>query len=104
MRYNFGKPIGEGGFGSVKIASLKKDYSKKFAIKSIKKEDFKSASEMRIVLQMDHPNIAKIYKCIYDDNYVHFVMRLIDGITLKDYMARFKNDRLPESKCQIIMR
>ena len=50
IRYNFEKAIGEGGFGSVKIGSLKKDPSKKFAIKSIKREDFKSASEMRIVL------------------------------------------------------
>lgn len=103
-RYNFEKPLGEGGFGSVKVASLKKDPRKKYAIKSIKKEEFRSASEMRMVLQMDHPNIAKIYKCVYDKFYVHFVMKYIDGITLKDYMERFPARRLPETKCQIIMR
>ena len=47
---------------------------------------------------MDHPNIAKIYKCVYDKYYVHFVMKYIDGITLKDYMERFTDKRLPESK------
>ena len=88
----------------MKLASLKKDPRKKFAIKSIKKGEFKSASEMRIVLQMDHPNIAKIYKCVYDKYYVHFVMRLIDGISLKDYMETFKGGRIPESKCMIIIR
>ena len=103
-RYQFEKPLGEGGFGSVKVASLKKDPSKKYAIKSIKKEEFKSASEMRMVLQMDHPNLVKIYKCVYDSHYVHFVMKYIEGITLKDYMERFTDGRLPESKCQIIMR
>jgi len=104
-RYAFEKPIGEGGFGSVKIAHLKKDTSKKFAVKSIKKGDFKSLLEMRIVLQMDHPNIANMYKCIHDDKYVHFIMRLIDGITLKDYMEKFPPlNRVPELHVQIIMR
>jgi len=104
-RYTFEKPIGEGGFGAVKIAHLKKDSTKKYAIKSIKRAEFRSASEMRIVLQMDHPNIAKIYKIMYDDKYIHFVMRLIEGITLEDYMKKFPPlNRVPELHAQIILR
>ena len=104
-QYAFQSSIGEGSFGAVKIAHLKKDKSKRFAVKSIKKEEFRSASEMRMVLQMDHPNIAKIYKCIYDDLYVHFIMRLIEGITLDDYMKKFPPlNKVPELHAQIILR
>ena len=85
MRYNFEEPLGEGGYGFVKVASLKKDSKKKYAIKSISNDEFESASEMRIMLQMDHPNLVKVYKCIYDDMYFHFIMQLINGLTLKDY-------------------
>ena len=39
-RYRFEKPLGEGAFGKVKVASLIADHSKKFAIKSIPRELF----------------------------------------------------------------
>jgi len=39
-RYRFEKPLGEGAFGKVKVASLRADTTKKFAIKSIPRELF----------------------------------------------------------------
>ena len=39
-KYTFEKLIGEGAFGSVRIAHLKADKSKKFAIKSMKRCKF----------------------------------------------------------------
>lgn len=37
-RYKFGKSLGEGGFGQVRLATLLDDECKKFAIKSIPRE------------------------------------------------------------------
>lgn len=39
-RYRFEKPLGEGAFGKVKVASLIADNTKKFAIKSIPRHLF----------------------------------------------------------------
>ena len=83
-RYRFEKPLGEGAFGKVKVASLFADNSKKYAIKSIprnlfskkipegeeKQEDEEEMeqmmidlleSEIQVVMGMDHPNIVKFY-------------------------------------------
>ena len=44
-RYRFEKPLGEGAFGKVKVASLIADNTKKFAIKSIPRHLFAKRME-----------------------------------------------------------
>ena len=124
-RYRFEKPLGEGAFGKVKVASLIADNTKKFAIKSIprhlfakrvvegqeKQEDEEEMeqmmidlleSEIQVVMGMDHPNIVKFYQCVYDNDYLNIVMELVRGKPLSDYLDERK--QLPEDECQIIVR
>lgn len=35
-------------------------------------------------MKMDHPNIAKYYKCIYDNQFINIVMEFIQGKALTD--------------------
>ena len=45
-KYRFEKVLGEGAFGKVKVASLRADASKKFAIKSIPRSIFTKSAKM----------------------------------------------------------
>ena len=40
--------------------------------------------EIQIVLKMDHPNIARYYKVVYDNNFVNIVMEYIQGKAISD--------------------
>ena len=59
---------------------------------------------------MDHPNITKFYKCLYDNEYINIVMELIKGANLADYLIESKvlpNEyvpRIPENVTKIIMK
>ena len=83
VRYKFEKQIGEGAFGQVKIATLRENPNKKFAIKSIPRQMMKSLdailsneteetenmdnymenieSELQVIMSLDHPNIIKLH-------------------------------------------
>ena len=41
-------------------------------------------TEIRVVMEMDHPNIVKFYQCVYDNSYINIVMELVRGIPLSD--------------------
>ena len=56
-----------------------------------------------MVLELDHPNIVKIYQCVYDNKYINIVMELVDGVPLSDYMVSKKEQRIPEEECQILL-
>lgn len=105
-QYEFGKTLGNGAFGSVKAARLWEDPTKIFAIKSLSREMFDKKmssaqrkkeepddpdmmiklleTEIRVVMEMDHPNIVKFYQCVYDNDKVNIVMELVKGIPLSD--------------------
>jgi serine/threonine protein kinase len=58
-------------------------------------------SEIQIILQMDHPNIVRLYQCCYDNTYINIVMELVKGEPLSDYLIKMK--RIPEKECKIIL-
>ena len=120
MQYKFGKILGEGAYGKVKLATLLADPTKVFAIKSIprnlmeKHNDIDSSGELsqmnrdhmatllnqeiNVVLKMDHPNIVKFYQCVYDNDYINIVMEHINGKTLSDYILEQKDYMVPEEQ------
>lgn len=115
--YRFGKHLGKGAFGQVKVAIHKKNKNKKFAVKSLTRSDMKKIdsiltqrdhheekqdgedasppdeiyeelqSELQLILNLDHPNIIKLHQIMYDNKFINIVMELVQGITLSDLIA-----------------
>jgi serine/threonine protein kinase len=60
---------------------------------------------------MDHPNITKFYKCLYDNEYINIVMELVKGANLADYLVEgtpvLKGEfvpRIPENICKSLIK
>lgn len=82
--YKFGKNIGGGYFGMVRLGELISDPQHKYAVKSISKESI--AKEVKLleaeILNLkaaDHPNILTFLEIYSDVNYVHIVTELCTG-------------------------
>jgi calcium-dependent protein kinase len=106
--YSFGKMLGHGSFGSVKVGYLlssmaeSEDKRKKFAIKTINKMRGRSylimavkdrlhliQRELEILVYLDHPNIIRFCETYEDQMYIHFVMEYCEGGEL---MERVMNE------------
>ncbi|CAG9335900.1 unnamed protein product [Blepharisma stoltei] len=87
--YLFQKQIGTGSFAAVYLAK-DLDSKKSFAIKSINKVVIQRNKrnldqiirEIEIMRQIDHPNIAKLYKIYESETHVHLVLEYVAGGTL----------------------
>lgn len=95
--YKFQKSIGEGQFGSVRLAYNKnKDSvnSSKFAIKSISKKNLSydtienMINEVEILSQLNHQSIVKFYESYNDDYYFHIVMEEVKGEDIFNYIMK----------------
>lgn len=78
------KVIGNGFFGTVRVAVLRNNSSKKFAVKTIYKEKIQKnlhllQRELEILKTLDHPNIVKFYETYQDEKFFHFVMEYCSG-------------------------
>jgi calcium-dependent protein kinase len=82
-----GKPLGEGAFGSVRMATLKGGV-KKVVVKEIKKKSLKGihvfVNEVELQASMDSPNIAKLHETFEDKKSVFLVSELALGGELFD--------------------
>ena len=108
-QFEFICQLGNGAFGKVRL--YRDIYFKDmlYAIKTLKKEGIPKAqydlliAEVKILSELDHPNIVKYYGTFEDGLYLHIVMEYLKGddltkiITLKDY-----NDLDERDMCQII--
>ena len=58
-------------------------------------------TEIKVLLNMDHPNIVKFHSCVYDNDYINIVMELVRGESLADYLI--KKRKLSEQDTKFIM-
>jgi WD40 repeat protein/serine/threonine protein kinase len=91
-RYSLVEVIGEGGMGSVYLASQTEPVKRQVALKLIKSGmDSRSVlarfdAERQALALMDHPNIARIYDGgLTPAGKPFFVMELVRGVPLTDY-------------------
>jgi len=109
--YIMGDMIGEGTYSSVYACTHVKS-NRRVAIKAISKEQL-STNEKLTALQRELeclkmvrcPFIVRLYEHFEDAGYFYFVMELVEGITLLEYIK--KNGRLNEEEarnvfCQIV--
>jgi len=88
--YKIGKLIGQGNYGKVYSATLKRDPLVKVAIKVLDKknmdnEDLQSLKhEVGVMQTIDHPNIVKYIESYSDERFLYLVMQMCEGGTLFD--------------------
>ena len=83
--------LGEGAYGKVKKCFLKRDPSKKFAVKILKKGMYSNnkydiAYEASILATINHQNIVKVEDCFENKDYLYMVLELVNGGELFHYV------------------
>jgi len=94
IRNNPEHTLGKGSFGIV-IKAEDKLTGQIRAIKIIKKAQLEQidadltllSNEFNIMIQMDHPNIIRLYEVFEDQRYFYFVMEYMNGRSLYDYLV-----------------
>ncbi len=93
-RYEIIDKIGSGGMSDVYRAKCHK-LNRMVAIKVLKEEFCSDASfvekfkmEAQAAARLSHPNIVNVYDVIDEGDLHYIVMELIEGITLKSYIAK----------------
>lgn len=93
-RYEILEQVGSGGMSEVYKAKCHK-LNRLVAVKVLK-EEFSNDStfvskfkmEAQAAARLSHPNIVNVYDVIDEGKFHYIVMELIDGVTLKVYIAR----------------
>lgn len=105
--YEIVKVLGKGSFGTVELVVDKHVSSHQFAVKKIEKQSLDDLGikgvidEIKIIRQLDHPNIVKYFELYETEKYIHIVMEYIPGMSLYDLM---KSRDLSEEEVSKIVR
>ena len=104
--YKFGKVLGQGSFGKVRLAWHKLTGAR-VAVKSYEKERLKEPShwrrtqqEIRLMERMNHPNIIRMLETLESPKRIHIVMEHAGGGNLCQYVKARK--RLGEADARAI--
>jgi calcium-dependent protein kinase len=86
------KVLGAGAYGKVFLSENIADPSFKVAIKVLNKAKLKDhlytiREEVRILTELDHPNIVKYFETYDDTKYIYLVMEYCPGGELFDMIA-----------------
>ncbi len=102
--FEFISMLGNGAFGKVRLYRDKNYKELLFAIKTMKKKGIDKNSfqllktEVKILSELDHPNIVKYFGTFEDEYYIHILMEFLRGydlykiISLKDYTGIDEKD------------
>jgi len=100
--YVFGKLLGQGSFGTVRLAHHKIT-GHKVAVKSYEKARFKDSaqvkrcwSEIELMKSLNHIHIVRLFEVFETNKRIHLVMEAASGSNLCAYVKSRK--RLPESE------
>ncbi len=94
--YQIVRPLGEGGMGTVVLATRQDDFHKQVAIKLIKRSMVSPEvldrfhNERQILAHLEHPNIATIFDGGAENGIPYFVMEYIDGKPLDVFCDEHK--------------
>lgn len=105
----FIKILGEGQFGVVFLVAHKKfDRTDLYALKSVSKSKIVQfgieshiVNEKKVLEELDHPYILKLYKTFKDSKAVHFLLSFIKGIEMFDMIRQIDLFENYESKFYI---
>ena len=95
--FEFVYMLGNGAFGKVKLYRDRNDKTILYAIKTLKKNNIPKyefellKTEVKILSELDHPNIVNYFGTFEDNFYIHIVMEYLKGydlykvISIKNY-------------------
>lgn len=96
-RYEIMRPLGSGGFGAVYLARDTR-LGRRVALKEMNSLSLSDADrqiaaqlferEARMLAQLDHPGLTKIWDYFQEDERVFLVMEYVSGQTLRDLLLR----------------
>ncbi len=88
-RYTIERLLGQGGMGSVYVASDRELGGQLIALKVLHREMMQDKTlverflqEVTLMHRVSHPNVARTFRVGHDDNLVYFTMELISGVGL----------------------
>ena len=85
----FGRELGEGGFGTVYLATWRQREV------AVKKLHTIQTREMEIMPKLDHPNIIKLFGVVDEVPDRFLVMELCEGGSVRQYLNDYHGNRLP---------
>jgi calcium-dependent protein kinase len=97
-KYEVISVLGSGAFGKVRLYVDKQCKDMKYAIKTLKKENISQdllnciTSEVKILSELDHPNIVKYYEAYEDESFIHIVMEYLQGEDLYKLINKRKHN------------
>jgi len=88
--YDVGEKIGTGAYGEI-YKCVHKESQTSRAVKvvqksSSKKENEDVMKEFKIIKELDHPNLLKVYELFEDETYFYIVTDIYSGGSLFDYI------------------
>ena len=109
-QYQVIEKLGEGGFGSV-FKVIHKETNNIYAMKTIQVEDYFSKAdradelfrEQKLLKQLDHGNIIKLYHAFKVGMEICLCMEYADGGELKQYLESKPNSRVSELEARYLI-
>lgn len=90
-RFTLERRLGVGGFGEVYVAR-DKEHGTIVALKSLRAPEpdaiYRFKREFRIVADLAHPNIVRLYELFHEQGQWYLTMELVDGIRIDEYLTR----------------
>ena len=100
--YEFISLLGHGSYGKVRLYRDRNYKELLFAIKTLKKDGMPKAhyklieSEVKILSDLDHPNIVKYFGAFEDEFFIHILMEYLKGHELSKIIAIEQNMKFEE--------
>lgn len=93
--YEYLRPIGRGGFASVHLVHSIR-YNQEFAAKLIDINNINNRSEINTLMQLNGPNVIKMYETFEDDTYLYIILEYCEGGSFADFIR--EHGPLPREK------
>jgi len=90
-RFELLRQLGSGGFGDV-YEARDREYGTRVALKSLKSSHpdwiYRFKREFRIVGDLAHPNLVRLYELFFEEERWYLTMELVDGLRFDEHVRR----------------
>ncbi|KAL4474136.1 hypothetical protein ABPG72_002861 [Tetrahymena utriculariae] len=101
QRYSIIKEIGKGCYGKVYEARDKQNIYQNIAVKEVNLQRLRPLEE-QIWKQIKGQYVVELIDCVYDDNYIYFIMQKCDSGNLEQYIKNCQQTEKQLTQYQIL--